>query len=177
MRYTPIALAAAGLMLMASNASFGAPAEQSGPLSETSVALQRQAETLRASGDLEAAVGYYETALVADPRNVTALIGLGDLARQRELPGKAVTFYRDALTQAPDNRDALAGLGAAYVARGAVDRARTTLAQLQQLCGDTACPQVTTLTQALNTAGQRTAMRPDEVLPQPVVENAPTANN
>lgn len=177
MRYTPIALAAAGLMLIASSTSIGAPAAQAGPISETSIAMQHQAETLRAAGDLEAAVGYYETALVADPRNIAALVGLGDLARERELPGKAVTFYREALLQAPDNKDALAGLGAAYVARGAVDRARTTLAQLQQLCGETACPQVATLTHALNGAGQRTALRPDEVLPQPVVENAPTANN
>lgn len=177
MRYTPITLAVAGVMLVASNTSFGAPADQSGPISQTSIAMQHQAESLRAAGDVEAAVGYYETALVADPRNVTALIGLGDLARQRDLPGKAVTYYRDALAQTPDNRDALAGLGAAYVARGAVDRARTTLAQLQQLCGEVACPQVATLTQALNSAGQRTAMRPEEVLPTPVVENAPTANN
>lgn len=164
-------------MLIASSTSIGAPADQGIAISEASTAMQHQAETLRRNGDLEGAVGYYETALVADPRNISALVGLGDLARDRELPGKAVTYYRDALSQQPDNRDALAGLGAAYVARGATDRARATLAQLQQLCGEAACPQVAALTHALNTAGQRTALRPDEVLPQPVVENAPTAVN
>jgi hypothetical protein len=38
------------------------------------------------------------------------------------------------------------------------------------LCGEQACPQAARLTAAINAAGERTTLRPEEVMPRPVIE-------
>lgn len=172
MRFMPAAFAAAAILMTVSSASISAPSRPR-PISELSLAMQAEGARLQAAGDLDAAVGYYETALVADPRNADALIALGHVARSQNLPGKAIGRYREALALRPDDRAALAGQGGAYVERGAFDRARRNLAQLQALCGDQECVEVAALTIAINSAGQRTALNPEQVMPQPVIEAAP----
>ncbi|MFM6853824.1 MAG: tetratricopeptide repeat protein [Sphingopyxis sp.] len=172
MRFTPAALATAIILGTVSSASIGAPPRVSA-ISPLSLAMQAQADRLRGEGQLNDAIGYYETALAADPRNVDAYIGLGQIARAQHLPGKAVRLYRTALNLAPNNLAVLADQGEALVERGAVARARQNLARLQILCGQGECPAAARLTQALNGAGERTALRPEEVLPRPVVEADP----
>ena len=175
MRFTPAALAATVMLLTFSSASIGQAPRQS-PISALSRAMHAEGEMLRVAGDLAAANGYFEAALVSDPRNAMALIGMGEIARAQNLPGKAIGYFREALALAPDSRAALLGQGRALVERGAVDRARASLAQLQTVCGDRACPEVATLAAAINGAGERTALRREDVLPQPVVEPVPSAN-
>ena len=175
MRFSPAAIASAVILVTVSSASMGAPPQPAAPISATSRAMQSQADALQRAGDLDAATGFYETALAADPRNADAYIGLAMIARAQDLPGKAVGYYREALALAPDNRDVIAAQGEALIARGAVEKARQNLARLNELCGRARCPQAARLTQAINAAGERTALRPAEILPQPVVEAAPAA--
>ena len=175
MRFTPVILATAVMLITYSSASIGETSRPS-PISALSRAMYAEGEQLRAAGDLVAANGYYETALVSDPRNAAALIGMGEVARAQNLPGKAIGYFREALALSPDNRAALLGQGRALVERGAVDRARANLVRLQTLCGDQVCPEIAVLTGAINAAGERTALRRDEVLPQPVIEPAPASN-
>lgn len=149
-------------------------------VSPMSLAMQREAARLQALGELDSAVGFYETALVADPRNVDALIGLGGIAHMQHLPGKAIGHYRAALALRPDDRLALAGQGSAYVARGAMAQARRNLEALRALCSELECIEAVELAAAINhgsaASGARTALRADQIMPRPVIEAAPLSN-
>lgn len=168
MRFTPAAVAAAVIISTMSTSSIGAPPRQE-PISALSIQMQREAERLQAESKLDEATGYFETALLADPRNANAYIGLAQIALVQSLPGKAVRLYRDALELEPDNRTALSGQGIALIERGAIERARQNLARLQTLCGTARCDEAARLTAALATAGPRTALRTEEVTPRPEV--------
>lgn len=176
MRYTPLAAAVALCLCATSSMILGAPRVEA-PLSPLSLQMQATGDQARAASQWSAAIDAYESALVADPRNAGALIGLGDVARAQNLPGKAIGYYDDALLIRPDTAAALAGLGEAYVARGAIDRARDTLAQLQRVCGGDGCAEIATLTGAIHAAGEQTAMRPEAVMPRPSVEFASPGNH
>lgn len=176
MRFTPVSLAAAVLLATVSSTSLSAPARPT-PISEVSRAMEAEARRLQDAGDLEGAIGFYETALAADPRNAAAFVGLGEIARAQDLPGKAIGFFREALALAPDDRGAIAGQGEAMVQRGALDKARQNLARLSALCGEQACDEVQRLTASINAAGARTAMRTDDTVPQTVGETVPEASN
>lgn len=176
MRFTPAAIATALTLSVVSSNSMSAPAPAA-PISELSRAMEAEGQRLLAAGDLDGAAGYFETALVADPRNANAFIGLGRIARSQELPGKAIGFFREALALDPDNRTALAAQGEAMVVRGAVDRARQNLTRLQTVCGTGGCEEIAQLTTAITAAGARTALRTEDVRPRPTVEAAPQASN
>jgi tetratricopeptide (TPR) repeat protein len=175
MRLTPSFALALALIVGLSGASVGAPAAAQA-VNPASRALQVEGDRLAAAGELDSAIGLFETALVADPRNPDAYVGLGRIAVAQSLPGKAIGYFREALMLQPQSRAALAGQGSAYVARGAVDRARGNLANLQRICGADPCPEATELAAAINGGVPRTALRPADVRPNPVVEPVPAAN-
>lgn len=176
MRFTPAAIATALIFATVSSTSLSAP-NQPQPISELSRQMEAEGRRLLSDGQLDEAAGFFETALVADPRNANAFIGLGQIARAQELPGKAIGFYREALALDPANRAALAGQGEAMVTRGAVDRARQNLTRLQAVCGTEGCDEVARLNGVITAAGARTALRTEDVLPRPTVETAPQASN
>jgi tetratricopeptide (TPR) repeat protein len=141
-----------------------------------SLALLEQSRAAKAAGNLEAAVDLAETALVLDPRNRAAYVQLGDLATARELPGKALGFYRDALNLEPTDVAALRGQGEALVTKGAVNRARETLAKIKTICAKQ-CPEATQLAQAIEKGPPaiQTAVKSDP--PVTVIpDKAPEAN-
>jgi Tfp pilus assembly protein PilF len=173
MRFTPAAIATAIILGTFSSASIGS-APRVDPIAPLSLDMQREAERLQSGGQLDDAIGYFETALLADPRNINAYIGLAQIAQAQALPGKAVRYFREALLLQPDNRTALAGQGIALVERGAIEKARQNLALLQTACGSRRCAEVTRLETAISTAGERTALRAADVEPHPVVEAATT---
>jgi|CXWL01.1.fsa_nt_gi tetratricopeptide (TPR) repeat protein len=178
-RYLLVVGATILILLLVSSASL--PSSTSvHRVSPMSLAMQHEGARLLAIGELDSAVGFYETALVADPRNVDALIGLGDIARDQHLPGKAIGHYRAALALRPTDRLALAGQGEAYIARGAMAQARRNLATLETLCRDDGCAQVAQLSIAINrgdiSSSTRTALRTEQLMPQPVIEAAPLSN-
>lgn len=175
MRLYPSFVLSALLLAGLSGASVGSPAAAQ-EVDPASRALQAEGERLVAAGELDQAIGLFETALVADPRNAGAYVGLGRIAVTQQLPGKAIGYFREALMLEPQSRAALAGQGSAYVARGAVDRARRNLASLQRICGADDCPEATTLAATINAGAPRTALRPADVQPNPVVEPAPATN-
>jgi Flp pilus assembly protein TadD len=144
MRLIPVALAlavAAGTMASAGESQ--RPDDQIDPRSQS---VTHQGQTALTAGRTNEAIDAFETALVVDPRNREAYMGLARAALAQRLPGKAVRFYGDALQIDPNDLAALEGQGEAYVQRGAVERARRNLTRVQQLCGTNACPQATQLT-------------------------------
>ncbi|MEQ1688294.1 MAG: tetratricopeptide repeat protein [Sphingopyxis sp.] len=175
-RLTPALLGCVFILLSVGSASFTPPVAPH-HIAPLSLAMQQEGARLQAAGELDAAIGYFETALVADPRNADALIGLGDVARQQQLPGKAIGHFRSALTLRPDDTRALAGQGSAYAARGAMGLARQNLAALHRACGEDSCAEIAQLSAAINGASgrvaNRTALRPEQVMPRPVIEALP----
>ncbi|MBO9623017.1 MAG: tetratricopeptide repeat protein [Sphingomonas sp.] len=133
MRITAIS-AAAALMLLTVSTSLTAqrPDNQIDP---KSLALLQEGRAALAAGNLDAAEDAIESALAVDPRNRQAFVVLGDVARNRGLPGKAVRLYREALALEPNDLTALHGEGEALVAKGAVEKAKEVLAKVRTICG------------------------------------------
>lgn len=131
MRYAPAAAALS--LLVAVSASVGSA--QEADVDPRAGALIAQAQASLDAGQPQRAVDALEAALAVDPQYTPILIALAEAARRDGLQGKAIRYYREALTRDPGNYAAIAGEGAAMVEKGAIDRARRNLAQLESLCG------------------------------------------
>ena len=120
MRITAIS-AAVALMVLSVSTSLMAqrPDDQIDP---KSLALLQEGRAAKAAGNLDGAQDALESALAVDPRNREAFLVLGEIARTRGLPGKAIRLYREALTLEPNDLAALRGQGEALVAKGATAR-------------------------------------------------------
>ena len=115
-----------------------------------SIALQRDAKTLIASGKLEQAEDVLETALAVDPRNRGAFVDLARVAEKQHLFGKAIRLTNKALLLEPNDADAIAVQGEAMVEMGATARAQANLQKLQSICGAKGCPQIALLSAAIS---------------------------
>jgi len=144
MRYAPAAAALS--LLFAVSASVGSAKED--PVDPRAGMLMVQAQDALDAGQPQRAVDALEAALAIDPQYTPIFIALADAARREGLQGKAIAYYREALTRDPGNYEAIAGEGAAMVEKGAIDRAKRNLAQLESLCGS-ACPQTKALATAI----------------------------
>lgn len=146
MRYTSVA-AAVGLTILSISTSVSGqrPDDQ---IDARSMALLERGKAARAAGNLQAATDLVETALAVDPRNRGGFVLLAEVARQQNLPGKAIRLYREALILEPNDIAALKGQGEAMVAKGAVVRAKENLAKIRKLCVN-ACVEGTTLAAAI----------------------------
>lgn len=151
MRFTPAAAGAALILATVSTASLGAP--QADRIKPASVALVEAGNAARSAGNGDEATDLYISALAVDPRNAVAYVALGQIAEARDLNGTAIRYYRDALALSPDDPDAIAGEGSALADKGAVERARESLARLKEVC-QAACPQIANLERAI-AAGPR----------------------
>ena len=132
MRITAIS-AAVALMVLSVSTSLMAqrPDDQIDP---KSLALLQEGRTAKAAGNLDGAQDALESALAVDPRNREAFLVLGEIARTRGLPGKAIRLYREALTLEPNDLAALRGQGEALVAKGATGKAKENLARIKTIC-------------------------------------------
>ncbi|QIG80558.1 tetratricopeptide repeat protein [Stakelama tenebrarum] len=139
MRFTTISVAIALVALSVSTSLYGQRADDQ--IDPRSMTLLQQGRAAQAAGDLGGAIDSLETALVVDPRNAEAFIVLGDIARARSLPGKAIRYYRDALTLDPNDTVAMRGEGEALVQKGAIDKANEVLANVREICGSGSCPE------------------------------------
>jgi tetratricopeptide (TPR) repeat protein len=136
-----------------------------------SLSLMKQGQAAQNASDLNGAMDYYEAALVADPRNRGALIALAQIARAQGLPGKAIGLYREALTLEPNDVVALSGQGQALADKGAIDRAKDLLADVQRLCTEP-CAEIAALEKAI-AAGSSRQMATAEGSPSPTGVTAP----
>ena len=131
MRYAPAALALSLVVAVTASAGVGA-ASQPDP---RAAALVAQGKSQLAAGEPAAAVDSFEAALAIDPGYTAVYLELGEAARAQGLQGKAIRYYREALERDPQNLAALSGEGEAMLEKGAVEKAKRNLAQLQSLCG------------------------------------------
>jgi len=147
MRFTPVTAALALALATVSSASLGQKPDDD--IDPRSVALTLQGEAARSAGNLSSANDLLETALAVDPRNRRAYVALARVARDQELPGKAIRLYGEALTLDPNDVAAISGQGEAMVQKGAVERARLNLAKAQKLCKGPNCAPATQLAAAI----------------------------
>lgn len=166
MRFAP---AAAALSLaLAMTASVGVGQERD-PAPRAAM-LIAEGKTALASGDTQGAIDAFEAALTVDPGYTPIFLHLADAAREDELQGKAIRYYREALARDPDNLAAIAGEGEALAEKGALEKARLSLAKVQSLCGES-CPETRGLANAI-AVGERAeivtaeANVPDAAAPQ-----------
>ena len=164
MRYTPAALALS--LLAAVTASVGYGAERVPDPRAT--ALVAEGRTELAAGDVQAAIGTFEAALTIDPAQTAIYLDLADAARAQGLQGKAIHYYREALERDPNNFAAISGEGEALLEKGAVDKARRNLAQLETQCGGQ-CAETRQLAAAIERGPSATVLTAEAVTPSTVV--------
>lgn len=131
MRFTPAAVSLAVVLAVTSSASIG---QKPSPIDARSLGWMQRGEAAFASGAYDQAIDAYETALVLDPRNRGAFVGLARVARAQGLPGKAIRYYDDALRLEPRDVAALQAQGMAMLAKGAVESARGNLDRIKKTC-------------------------------------------
>lgn len=164
MRYAPAALALSLAMAITASASLGAPAQPD----PRAAALVAQGKSQLAAGEPAAAVDSFEAALAIDPGYTPVFLELGEAARAQGLQGKAIHYYREALERDPRNLAAISGEGVAMLEKGAVEKAKRNLAQLQSLCG-TSCSEARQLAQAIETHPRQPVLTAEATPPEPAV--------
>ena len=165
MRFTAPALALS--LAVAVTASVGVSAErQPDP---RAAALVAQGKGHLAAGQVQAAIDSFEAALAVDPGYTAVYLELGEAARHEGLQGQAIHYYREALERDPKNLAAITGEGEAMLEKGAVEKAKRDLAQLQSLCGGN-CSEAKQLAAAIQAGPPKPpVLTADAVSPDPVV--------
>ena len=164
MRYAPAALALSLALAVTASVAVGAQ-RQPDP---RAAALVAEGKSHLAAGQSQAAVDSFEAALAVDPGYTAVYLELGEAARAQGLQGKAIHYYREALERDPKNLAAISGEGEAMLEKGAVEKAKRNLAQLQSLCG-TSCNEAQQLALAIESHPQRPVLTAEAVVPDPVV--------
>lgn len=165
MRFAP---AAAALSLMVAVSSSVGSAQEA-PVDPRAGALIAQAEMALEEGQPQRAIDALEAAFAIDPQYTPILLHLAEAARREGLQGKAIRYYREALARDPGNYEAISGEGAALVEKGAIERARRNLAQLESLCG-AGCPETRSLAMAIDKGPRgNTVLTAEAVMPDAVV--------
>lgn len=160
MRFAP---AAAALSLaLAISASVGQGAEREADPRAAMLIVEGRAAL--EAGQPQRAIDAFEAALAVDPGYTPIYLELAEAARRESLQGKAIRYYREALKRDPGNFAAISGEGEALVEKGAVDRARRNLAQLETMCGDR-CPETQELAAAIRRGPQPRMVAAETLLP------------
>ncbi|MGC1269537.1 MAG: tetratricopeptide repeat protein [Croceibacterium sp.] len=164
MRYAPAAFALSLLVAVTSSVSFGATHEPD----PRAAALVAEGRAEMKAGKVEDAITTFEAALAIDPAHVAIYHDLAAAARQQGMQGKAIHYYRTALARNPEDLAALAGEGQALLEKGAVEKARRNLGQLQTICGSN-CAETRELAAAIESAPKPTVLTAEAVLPDAAV--------
>src|SRR5688572_27209801 len=164
MRYTPVAVALSLAVAVTSSVGYGAEREAD----PRAAALIAEGRSELAAGQVQAAIDSFEAALAVDPAHTAIYLDLAEAARQSGLQGKAIHYYREALEREPNNLAAISGEGEALLEKGAVEKARRNLAQLESMCGGD-CEETRQLAAALQRGPSATVLTAEAVTPDTVV--------
>ncbi|MCB2046651.1 MAG: hypothetical protein KDE32_00335 [Novosphingobium sp.] len=165
MRFTPAALALSLLAGVTSSIAWSSTGDELGPRAAELVA---DGHARLVKGDVNGAIDAFEAALVMQPGNPAVLVNLAEATRKQGMQGKALHYYRSALVTDPRNVQAISGEGAALAEKGALEKARRNLAQLETLCG-TDCDATRKLATVLDAQPTRLVVHADSIKPNPVV--------
>lgn len=101
---------------------------------DVSQKLASEAAMALAADRSDDALLLFERALVADPANLNALIGLGKTHEALGRVGRGLKYYRQALEIDPNAHPALEAQAVAFLKRDMFDRAEANRAKLARLC-------------------------------------------
>lgn len=101
---------------------------------KVSQALTRDAAAKLADQDAMGALSLYESAVVADPRNTAAYVGLGRAYDALQRPVDSMRYYGLALTLDPNDLNALEAQSMAFIAAGDIAQAQDNLNRLRRIC-------------------------------------------
>lgn len=124
-------------------------------------AMVEQGRVALAEGDAQAAIDAFETALALDPGHTPIFLDLAEASRAQGMQGKAIRYYREALSRDPGNFAAISGEGEALVEKGALEKAKLKLSQLQDMCG-ASCPETTSLAATISRSDAQPRMAASE---------------
>ena len=164
MRYTPAAFGLALAVAVTSSVGHGADRAAD----PRAAALISEGRSELASGQIQAAIDSFEAALAIDPAYTPIYLDLAEAARHSGLQGKAIRYYREALERDPNNLAAITGEGEALLEKGAIEKAKRNLAQLESICGGN-CEETRQLAAALERGSQQTVLTAEAVSPETVV--------
>lgn len=149
--------------------SFTANAQTSDKYHAISSQLVNSAYAALSGGAVNDARLMFERALVADPANVQALIGLGKAHEDTGNTGKGLKYYRHALEIEPNDQQALQRQALAFLKRDMADRALDNQEKLARLCPK-GCEALSIVTTAVDTyldkAENETEQQSAELSPQ-----------
>lgn len=117
---------------------------------DVSRGLVREAAMAQKADKIDEAQVLFERALVADPANLHALIGLGKTHEAQGRVGRGLKYYRQALAIDPNDYTALEAQAVAFLKRDMFERAEANRDKLARLCTD-GCVALDTVTAALGT--------------------------
>ena len=106
---------------------------------DVSVILAGEGDAALEAGDFRVALQKFEQAIVADPGNVSAYIGLGTIYLRIDSLPTSLKYYDLALWLEPTNLTALELQAHAYLSGDSLDQARLNLEKMQTICFDRDC--------------------------------------
>ena len=172
MRFSPAAIALSLTLAMISSAGISKKPDHI--IEPQSLALMQSGDEAAKAGQLEDAIGWYETALAVDPRNREAYVAMARAVKAQGLNGKAIRFYKEALELDPNDLTSLSEQAEAMVAKGALEPAKKNLARLRMLCR-VECAAVDRLATNITKAGDKPVLQASVVELKPVVGEQPAA--
>ena len=104
--------------------------------------LLERGQSALAAGDAKKALRDFETALVADPGNVAAVVAIGRAHEAMGQTAQGLGYYRRALVIDPANREALAAEALAFLATDHLEDAEKNAARLERLCAAKGCAEL-----------------------------------
>ena len=164
MRYYPAALALSLLVGVTASVGVAEPAQ----LDSRAADLVAQGRASMAAGNVQGAIGAFESALAIDPGQPQIYLDLAGAARREGLQGKAIHYYRQVQSLQPGNLSAISGEGEALVEKGAVEKAKRNLTKLESMCGDN-CAQTKDLAAAIAKGPVPKVLTAEAVAPAPSV--------
>lgn len=160
MRFAPAAAALSLVFAVQASVGYGADRD---PAPRAAMLITEGRAALDA-GEPQKAIDAFEAALAVDPGYTPIYLDLAKTARIEGLQGKAISYYREVLDRNPNDFAAIAGEGEAMVEKGAVEKARTNLSQLESLCGSN-CAETQALAATISQGPQPRVLTAEAVLP------------
>lgn len=114
-----------------------------------SLQLAKQGEIVLGNGDTSGAKMLYEQAIVADPKNADAYVGLGRVHITLEKRAFGLKYFAIALEIQPTNLGALEGEALAYLSGDEVAEAEKALTKIRRICAADGCAEDKSVTDAI----------------------------
>ena len=146
-------LIATALVGVLATPSFAQTAEKYQELSAQFVTEASRAMTSEQSKEAQS---LYERALVANPANIDALIGLGKAHEAQGRIGSGLKYYRKALELEPNDKNALEYQALAFLKRNLRARAESNRDKLASLCTE-GCEELDVVASAIEEFSERKA--------------------